>query len=181
MIFGAGTAGCGIAEGLVRLLQAEGLSPQDARDRIWAIDRPGLLIDAMQDLTPATAGLARRAAEVADWSRDPSGRISLETVVGQVHPTVLIGTSTVAGAFHKDLVQTMASHCRRPLILPLSNPTSLAEACPEDLLRWTDGRALVATEARSRRCNGRRGCGSSGSATTVSCSPAWALPPWPSG
>lgn len=145
VIFGAGTAGCGIGEGLVRLLQGEGLSPQEARDRIWAIDRPGLLIDSMQDLAPAAAGLARRAAEVADWSRDPSGRISLETVVEHVHPTVLIGTSTVTGAFHQDLVQTMATHCPRPVILPLSNPTTLAEACPEDLLRWTDGRALVAT------------------------------------
>ena len=145
VIFGAGTAGCGIAEGLLRLLQAEGLTPEQARQRIWAVDRPGLLLDTMAPLAPAAAGLARAAAEVRDWPRDSTGRISLETVVDRVHPTVLIGTSTVAGAFHQGLVQTMAAHCDRPLILPLSNPTSLAEACPDDLLRWSDGRALVAT------------------------------------
>ena len=145
VIFGAGTAGCGIAAGLVRLLQAEGLSEREARQRIWAIDRPGLLLDTIDDLNPIAAGLARRADAVRDWPRDPRGRITLETVVERVRPSVLIGTSTVAGAFHQGVVQSMAAHCRRPVILPLSNPTSLAEACPEDLLRWTDGRALVAT------------------------------------
>ncbi|MFZ9951021.1 MAG: NAD-dependent malic enzyme [Vulcanococcus sp.] len=145
VIFGAGTAGCGIAEGLLRLLQAEGLSAVEARQRLWAVDRPGLLLEDMEGLAPAAAGLARHPSEVADWPRDPQGRLTLETVVEQVKPTVLIGTSTVADAFHRTLVQTMARHCRRPVILPLSNPTSLAEACPADLLAWSEGRALVAT------------------------------------
>lgn len=145
VIFGVGTAGCGIAAGLVRLLQGEGLSERQARERIWAIDRPGLLLDTMDGLSPMATALARPADAVRDWPRDSRGRITLETVVEQVQPTVLIGTSTVAGAFHRGVVQTMAAHCRRPVILPLSNPTSLAEACPEDLLHWTDGRALVAT------------------------------------
>jgi len=148
VIFGAGTAGCGIAEGLLRLLQAEGLSAEQARRRIWAIDRPGLLLQGMEGIegmTTAAAGLARDPAEVEAWPRDGEGRLTLQTVVERVQPTVLIGTSTVAGAFNRSVVEAMARGCRRPVILPLSNPTSLAEATPEDLLRWTDGRALVAT------------------------------------
>ena len=145
VIFGAGTAGCGIAEGLLRLLQAEGLSEAEARSRLWAIDRPGLLHRGMEGIAPAAAWLARDPAEVSDWPRDQQGRLTLQTVVEQVQPTVLIGTSTVAGAFSQSVVQTMARSCERPVILPLSNPTSLAEATPADLLAWTEGRALVAS------------------------------------
>jgi malate dehydrogenase (oxaloacetate-decarboxylating) len=145
VIFGAGTAGCGIADGLLRLLRAEGLSAREARARLWAIDRPGLLIEGMANLSPAAAGLARPAQEWGHGSGSGQGPIGLLAVVEQVKPTVLIGTSTVAGAFNEPVVRAMASHCPRPLILPLSNPTHLAEATPEDLLRWTDGRALVAT------------------------------------
>ncbi|MFM7313239.1 MAG: NAD-dependent malic enzyme [Cyanobium sp.] len=145
VIFGAGTAGCGIAEGLLRLLQAEGLSEAEARSRVWAIDRPGLLLQDLQGIAPAAAALARDPVEVAGWPRDSDGRIGLQTVVEQVRPTVLIGTSTVAGAFDRAVVEAMARHCPRPVILPLSNPTSLAEATPADLLTWTDGRALVAS------------------------------------
>ena len=145
VIFGAGTAGCGIAEGLLRLLRAEGLSAEEARARLWAIDRPGLLFEDMADLSPAAFGLARPARERQHWPDNSQGPIGLQAVVEQVKPTVLIGTSTVAGAFHERVVRAMAAHCLRPLILPLSNPTQLAEACPADLLRWTDGRALVAS------------------------------------
>mgnify|MGYP006276792233 CR=1 FL=1 len=145
VIFGAGTAGCGIAAGLRRLLEAEGLSPEQAAACLWALDRPGLLLHSTTGLTPEQAALARPDAEVAAWPRDDQGRITLETVVEQVRPTVLIGTSTVAGAFNRKLVEVMARSCERPLILPLSNPTPLAEATPADLLAWTGGRALVAT------------------------------------
>ena len=145
VIFGAGTAGCGIADGLLRLLQRQGLSPEQARGRIWAIDRPGLLLADLEGLPPAAAALARDPTEVVDWPRDAEGRISLQTVVERVAPTVLIGTSTVAGAFDRNVVEAMARQCVNPVILPLSNPTSLAEASPEDLLRWSGGRALVAT------------------------------------
>ena len=145
VIFGAGTAGCGIAQGLLRLLEATGLNPQEARQRIWALDRPGLLLEGMDGLSPAAASLARDPAEVHDWARDDQGRIALQTVVEQVRPTVLIGTSTVAGAFTRDVVAAMARHCTNPVILPLSNPTNLAEATPANLLEWSDGRALVAT------------------------------------
>jgi malate dehydrogenase (oxaloacetate-decarboxylating) len=145
VIFGAGTAGCGIAEGLLRLLRAEGLSASEARARLWAIDRPGLLFEDQANLSPAAAGLARPAHERQHWPGGSQNPITLQAVVDQVKPTVLIGASTVAGAFNEQVVRSMAEHCPRPVILPLSNPTHLAEACPADLLRWTDGRALVAT------------------------------------
>jgi malate dehydrogenase (oxaloacetate-decarboxylating) len=145
VVFGAGSAGCGIAQGLLRLLQRSGLSEQQARQRLWAIDRPGLLLQGMASMTPTAAVLARNPDEVQAWRRHEQGRIDLQTVVEQVRPTVLIGTSTVAGAFNRDVVVAMARHCPHPVILPLSNPTSLAEATPAELLAWTDGRALVAT------------------------------------
>jgi malate dehydrogenase (oxaloacetate-decarboxylating) len=145
VLFGAGTAGCGIAEGLVRLLEGAGLSREQARRHIWAIDRQGLLLEGMADLSNAAAPFARDPAEAGHWRRDDQGRIELLTVVEQVRPTVLIGTSTVAAAFSRQVVAAMASHCPNPVILPLSNPTSLAEANPADLLAWSDGRALVAT------------------------------------
>jgi malate dehydrogenase (oxaloacetate-decarboxylating) len=88
---------------------------------------------------------ARPAAEVAGWGRDEEDRISLQEVVRQVRPSILVGTSTQAGAFSEAVVRAMAQGCERPIILPLSNPTRLSEATPENLLRWTDGRALVAT------------------------------------
>lgn len=145
VIFGAGTAGCGIAQGLLRQLEATGLNPWEARQRIWALDRPGLLLEGMDGLSRAAANLARLRVEVHDWPRDGQGRIGLQTVVEQVQPTVLIGTSTVAGAFSQGVVTTMVRHCPNPVILPLSNPTNLAEATPGNLLAWSDGRALVAT------------------------------------
>ena len=145
VVFGAGTAGCGIAEGLLRQLQRAGLSSRQAQQRLWAIDRAGLLLQGMEGLNPAAAALARDPAEVVGWPRDGQGRIDLATVVEWVKPTVLIGTSTVAGAFSEPVVKAMARHCANPVILPLSNPTQLAEATPADLLAWTDGRALVAT------------------------------------
>jgi len=145
VIFGAGTAGCGIAEGLLRLLEAEGLSRAQALQRIWAIDRQGLLLQGMPGLKGIPAQLARNPAETSGWARNADGVIQLDQVVAEVQPTVLIGTSTVAGAFHEELVRNMVRGCPRPVILPLSNPTALAEASPADLLRWSDGRALVAT------------------------------------
>lgn len=155
VIFGAGTAGCGIAEGLIRLLQAEGFSVEEARRRIWAIDRHGLLLRSMPDLPPMAASLARDPAELADWPGAAEQPPGLEEVVMRIRPTVLIGTSTVGGAFSESIVRRMASDCARPLILPLSNPTALAEANPADLLRWTNGQALVATGSPFAPVEGR--------------------------
>lgn len=146
VIFGAGSAGSGIARQLRDAMIGVGLSEAEATARIWAVDRPGLLTDDMADLRSFQRPYARPAAEVAGWARDPSlPGIALEEVVRRVEPTILVGTSTRTGAFTESIVKTMAARCERPIILPLSNPTRLAEAVPEDLLRWTDGRTLVAT------------------------------------
>jgi malate dehydrogenase (oxaloacetate-decarboxylating) len=146
VIFGAGTAGTGIADQLTAAMLADGLSEDQARDRFWAIDRAGLLTTATTGLGPAQRRYARPEAEVSGWQRDESiGGTGLAEVVRRVHPTILIGTSTRAGAFTEPVVRDMAAHCARPVILPMSNPTSLSEAVPGDLIRWTDGRALVAT------------------------------------
>jgi malate dehydrogenase (oxaloacetate-decarboxylating) len=146
VIFGAGTAGTGIADQLTGAMQAAGLAEDQARARFWAIDRAGLLTTGTPGLGAAQRRYARPEAEVAGWRRDGSaGGVGLAEVVHRVHPTILIGTSTRAGAFTEPVVRDMAAHCARPVILPMSNPTSLSEALPADLIRWTDGRALVAT------------------------------------
>jgi malate dehydrogenase (oxaloacetate-decarboxylating) len=145
VIFGAGTAGTGIADQLCAQLRTDGLSPEEARARFWALDRPGLLTSDLTGLSEAQRALARDPAEVAGWQRGPDGGIGLAEVVARVHPTILIGTSTRAGAFTEQIVREMASQVERPVILPMSNPTELAEATARDLIEWTDGRALVAT------------------------------------
>jgi malate dehydrogenase (oxaloacetate-decarboxylating) len=146
VIFGAGTAGTGIADQLTAAMLADGLSEDQARTRFWAVDRTGLLTAATTGLGAAQRRYARPEAESAGWQRDDTiGGIGLAEVVHRVRPTILIGTSTRAGAFTEPVVRDMAAHCARPVILPMSNPTSLSEAVPGDLIRWTDGRALVAT------------------------------------
>ena len=144
-IFGAGTAGCGIGDLLIEAMVGDGLSPQEAASRFWCVDRHGLLIDDMGDLHDHQKPYARPAAEVAGWTRDKERGITLEEVVRRVGPTILIGSSGVTGAFTEAVVREMAKGTPRPVILPLSNPTALAEAVPSDLIAWTDGKALVAT------------------------------------
>ena len=143
VIFGMGTAGAGIADQLTAAMVAEGVPAGEARLRVWAVDRPGLLTRDMAGLSEQQRRYARDPAEVADWRRDdrPFG---LAEVVARVHPTVLIGTSGKTGAFTEAVVREMAAHAERPVILPMSNPTALSEAAPADLIRWTGGRALVA-------------------------------------
>jgi malate dehydrogenase (oxaloacetate-decarboxylating) len=147
VIHGAGTAGVGIADMLRQVMVAEGLGPEEATRRFWCLGRQGLLTDDRADrLLDFQRPYARPAAEVAGWPRTGTGQgPSLADVVGQVHPTMLIGTSTQAGAFTEAIVRELAAHVDRPVIMPLSNPTAKAEAVPADLLAWTDGRALVAT------------------------------------
>ena len=146
VIFGSGTAGIGIADQLREAMTGEGLDPAAARARLWCLDRYGLLTDDMTGLRDFQVPYARPAAEVRDWPGHgtPSG-IGLAEVVGRVHPTILIGTSTQHGAFTEPIVREMAAHVDRPVILPMSNPTTLSEATPPDLLTWTGGRALIAT------------------------------------
>ncbi len=146
VIFGAGTAGSGIADQLCRAMARDGLDIDEAVHRIWLLDRRGLLTDDLAALAGFQRRYARAAGTVSEWRRDPDlGGIALDEVVRRVHPSVLIGTSTHGGAFTETVVREMAAHVARPVILPMSNPTALAEATPGDLLRWSEGRALVAT------------------------------------
>jgi malate dehydrogenase (oxaloacetate-decarboxylating) len=147
VIHGAGTAGTGIADMLREVMVAEGLSPEEATRRFWLLGRRGLLTDdRAEQQWDFQRPYARPAAEVTGWRRTgTTPNPSLADVVGHVRPTMLIGTSTQAGAFTEAIVRQMAEHVERPVIMPLSNPTSKAEAVPADLLAWTDGRALVAT------------------------------------
>jgi malate dehydrogenase (oxaloacetate-decarboxylating) len=146
VIFGAGTAGAGIADQLRAAMRAHGLTDEQAAERFWAIDRGGLVTRDMPGISEPQARYARDPAEVADWPRDLAlGGIGLAEVAREVHPTILIGTSTRAGAFTEQIVREMAAHTPRPVVLPMSNPTDLSEAHPADVIRWTDGQALVAT------------------------------------
>ena len=146
VIYGAGTAGTGIADQLRAQMLSDGLSEDEARARFWALDRAGLITSGMNGLSDSQRRFARDPAEVAGWQRDDTiSGIDLAEVVSRVHPTILIGTSTRSKAFTEDVVRELAAHVHRPVILPMSNPTELSEADPADLIRWTDGRALVAT------------------------------------
>jgi malate dehydrogenase (oxaloacetate-decarboxylating) len=146
VVFGSGTAGIGIADQMRYAMTADGLTRDDAMARFWCVDRQGLLTEDIADLQDFQQPYARPAREVAGWARDNElGGIDLAEVVRRVHPTILIGTSTRTNAFTEEIVTEMASHVERPIILPMSNPTHLCEGVPADLIRWTDGRALVAT------------------------------------
>jgi malate dehydrogenase (oxaloacetate-decarboxylating) len=146
VIFGAGTAGTGIADQLLAEMTAVGLTEEQARGRFWALDRAGLITSDMTGLSEAQRRLARDPAEISGWSRDPDlGGVALAEVIRRVQPTILIGTSTRSHAFTQDIVREMTAHVARPVILPMSNPTELSEAEPADLIAWSGGRALVAT------------------------------------
>jgi malate dehydrogenase (oxaloacetate-decarboxylating) len=144
VIHGAGTAGIGIADMMREVMIREGLPEPEATARFWTVDSRGLLTDDSAALRDFQQAYAHPAAQVATWSRH-GGLITLADVVVNAKPTMLIGTSTQSGAFTEGIVRQMASTVDRPIIMPLSNPTSKAEAVPEDLIRWTGGRALVAT------------------------------------
>ncbi len=146
VVHGAGTAGVGIADLLVDMMVAEGTNPDDARARFWGLGSQGLLTGALGDrIRPFQRPYARSVDELVDWEPVTGRKVGLAEVVHNVRPTVLIGTSGQPGAFTHDIISEMASNVERPIILPLSNPTSLMEAHPADLLAWTDGRALIAT------------------------------------
>ncbi|PEG09014.1 NAD-dependent malic enzyme [Bacillus wiedmannii] len=143
VVFGAGTAGIGIADQVRDAMVRVGVSEEESYKRFWCIDRNGLVTNNMEDLLDFQIPYARKEAEVSEWKQNDV--IGLAEVVKHVKPTILIGTSTVAGAFKEEIIKEMASHVERPIILPMSNPTPLAEAKPADLIEWTEGRALVAT------------------------------------
>jgi malate dehydrogenase (oxaloacetate-decarboxylating) len=145
VIFGAGTAGCGVADLIVEAMTSDGLSREEAARRFWCVDRNGLLTEDMRDLHDFQKPYARPANEVVQWHRETDSGIGLAEVVRRVAPTVLIGSSGVTGAFDESIVRQMTRATPRPIILPLSNPTALAEAEPANLIEWSDGKALIAT------------------------------------
>lgn len=141
MCFGAGTAGAGITDRIFREMVAQGLSEKEARKHFYMVDKQGLLFDDMDDLTPEHKPFARARSEF-----DNAGELNnLTAAVMAVKPTILVGTSTAPKTFTEEIVKAMASWCEHPIIFPLSNPTELAEATAEDIIKWSDGKAMVAT------------------------------------
>lgn len=141
LCFGAGTAGAGVVKQVWEEFVQLGMDPEEAKKHFYMIDKQGLLFDDMDDLTPEQKPFARKRSEFAH----PEELTTLEAVVKEIHPTILVGTSTQPNTFTESIVKEMAAHTERPIIMPLSNPTKLAEAKASDLIKWTDGRALVAT------------------------------------
>lgn len=146
LCFGAGTSGMGIVRQVYEEMLLQGLTPQEAQDRFYLVDQQGLLFEDSDALTPQQNLFTRKRTEFAD-SHDLD---TLEKVVKAIHPTILVGCSTVGGAFTESIVKEMAAHTERPIVFPLSNPTELAEAKAADLIAWTEGRALVATGTASQ-------------------------------
>jgi malate dehydrogenase (oxaloacetate-decarboxylating) len=145
VVFGPGAAGIGNADRIHSAMVLEGLSEEEAYDRFWPYDYRGLLTEDMQDLAPFQQPYARKLEEIKDWEKDNENKTSLLELIKQVKPTILIGTSGVTDAFKEEIIKEMAKHVERPVIMPLSNPTKLAEAVPKDIINWTDGKALIAT------------------------------------
>jgi malate dehydrogenase (oxaloacetate-decarboxylating) len=144
VMLGAGSAGIGVADFLRAAMRDAGLSDEDARRRFWVVDKDGLLHAGRTDLSAEQRVYAQPRERLSAWS--PGGKgITLADVIGKIDATILIGLSTARGAFTEPIVREMARKVRRPIIFPLSNPTSRSEATGDDLIRWTDGRALVAT------------------------------------
>ena len=144
VIHGAGTAGVGIAHLLLDIMVSQGIERDQAIRQFWGLSSRGLLIEGGK-LRDFQAPFARPADEVAGWKLDTLGHYELADVVRNVHPTILIGTSAQPGTFTEEIVRDMASHTDQPIIMPLSNPTTKAEALPSDVLEWTGGRALIAS------------------------------------
>ncbi len=144
-LLGAGSAGCGISEQLVHAMMNQGLSEEEARSRFYLVDRYGLLHDEMTDLLPFQKGFVRSSTSLQNWKLAKKGEITLTDVINNAQPTILLGVSGQPNQFKEAMIKTMLSYCERPIIFPLSNPTSRAEAIPQDLLNWTAGKALIAT------------------------------------
>jgi len=145
VLFGAGTAGCGIGNLLLKLMIEDGVPESVARRRFYAVDQDGLLVEGMAEHQPFQAPFVQPRAAVEGWTLSHPDRIGLVDVVENARPTVLIGVSGQPGMFTEDVVRRMAGAVARPVIFPLSDPVSRSEATPADLLRWTDGRALIGT------------------------------------
>jgi malate dehydrogenase (oxaloacetate-decarboxylating) len=144
-VLGAGSAGCGIAELIVAAMVKEGMTEAEARSRFFMVDRPGLLHDGLSDVLPFQKDFLQPQSRVAAWREGGTGTIALLDVVRNARPTILLGVSGQPGLFTEEIIREMATHAERPIIFPLSNPTSRIEATPADLIAWTEGKAIVAT------------------------------------
>lgn len=141
---GAGSAGCGIAEAIIAQMVSEGISDKQARSQVYMVDRWGLLQEGMPNLLDFQQRLVQKKSSTKKWKESANG-YSLHDVVREAKPTVLIGVSGAPGLFSEEIIREMHQHCPRPIVFPLSNPTSRVEALPSDILSWTNGEALVAT------------------------------------
>ncbi len=145
LVYGAGTAGTGMADQVHAAMVRDGVSPDQAARQVWLVDINGLVTDDMTDLPDYQQPYARPAAEVTDWGTKPGTPIDLLTTVQHVKPTILIGTSTNPGAFTQQVVEALSAGVERPILLPLSNPTSQIEVMPDQAVPWSKGKALIAT------------------------------------
>ncbi|WJT08641.1 NAD-dependent malic enzyme [Vibrio harveyi] len=141
---GAGSAGCGIAEAIIAQMVSEGISDKKARSQVYMVDRWGLLQEGMPNLLDFQQRLVQKFDNTKEWENEGNG-FSLLDVMHNAKPTVLIGVSGAPGLFSEEVIKEMHKHCKRPIVFPLSNPTSRVEATPNDIIRWTNGEALVAT------------------------------------
>ncbi|HAV1335451.1 NAD-dependent malic enzyme [Vibrio parahaemolyticus] len=141
---GAGSAGCGIAEAIIAQMVSEGISDEKARSQVYMVDRWGLLQEGMPNLLDFQQRLVQKHSNTKGWENEGNG-FSLLDVMRNAKPTVLIGVSGAPGLFSQEVIEEMHKHCKRPIVFPLSNPTSRVEATPNDIIRWTNGEALVAT------------------------------------
>lgn len=147
---GSGSAGCGIAEQIIAQMISEGQDPATARSQVYMVDRYGLLVEGMKNLAPFQVALCQQIKDISHWQSADENlssdtQISLQTVINNAKPDVLVGVSGQPGLFTEQVITEMATHCEQPVILPLSNPTSRVEGKPEDIIKWTGGRAIVAT------------------------------------
>ena len=145
VVLGAGSAATGVADGLRAAMTEEGLTEEEARNRFWLVNSKGVLHSGRKDLSYEQMIYAQPENRIAGWPRTCNGNVGLADLIGRIEATILIGLSTVSCAFSETIVREMARKVERPIIFPLSNPTSKCEATPEDLIRWSDGHALVAT------------------------------------
>jgi malate dehydrogenase (oxaloacetate-decarboxylating) len=145
VVLGAGSSATGISDQIVSAMISEGLTEKDARSAIWLVDSQGLVHTGRTGLEPFKQKYAQDATRLGDWQLSSADHITLLDVIKNVKPSILLGTSAQPGAFTEEIIREMAKHIERPVIFPLSNPTSKSEAVPTDLINWTGGRALVAT------------------------------------
>ncbi|GAA0319296.1 NAD-dependent malic enzyme [Psychrobacter aestuarii] len=152
---GAGSAGCGIAEHIVRQMQREGLTEAQARSQVFMVDRYGLLTDSMTELQKFQVPLVQKESDIAHW--DKSNKLGLAQVVKQGGVTVLFGVSGQKGLFTQEVIESLCANTEHPIVLPLSNPTSRVEATPQEVMNWSRGKAIIATGSPfpNTICNGQ--------------------------